>query len=184
MERETDSAVVARGKAGDPRARETLARRYLRAAYAVALAVTRHPPDAEDIAQEALLAALQKLEQCQEPARFASWLLAGVRNRALNHLEKNRARAADLGADLSPDSVQTHPSIDWPRRRALLGALEQLSPTQREVVFLHDLESWTHAEIATALAMSEEMSRQHLFIARRLVREKLAEGAPEETRHG
>jgi RNA polymerase sigma-70 factor, ECF subfamily len=187
MERETDSAVVGRAQRGDPAARETLARRYFPAAYAVALALTRHPPDAEDVAQEALLVALQRLEQCKEPARFTSWLLASVRHRALHHLEKNKTRTT-LSGNPMPDGAQSDPlsdaSIDWGRRRALLSALESLSATQREVFLLHDLESWTHGEISTVLEMSQEMSRQHLFIARRLMREKLAQGGLKESRHG
>jgi RNA polymerase sigma-70 factor (ECF subfamily) len=48
-----------------------------------------------------------------------------------------------------------------------------LSSTEREVVLLHDLEGWTHVEIADALAMSVVMSRQHLFQARRKLRTRL-----------
>ena len=60
-------------------------------------------------------------------------------------------------------------------RRKLVAALEQLTPVQREVVLLHDLESWTHAEIARALEISEVMSRQHLFVARKAMREWLGD---------
>ena len=41
------------------------------------------------------------------------------------------------------------------------------------MVLLHDLDEWTHAEIAGALGISETMSRQHLFVARRAMRRKL-----------
>jgi RNA polymerase sigma-70 factor (ECF subfamily) len=184
MAEEADNAVVVRAQGGDATAREALARKYLRAGYAVALALTRNPADAEDIAQEGLLVALQRLEQCKDPSRFAAWFLASVRHRALNHLEKNNTRAVHLGRSQAPDGVQPDPAIDLRRRRALLNALEHLSPTQREIVLLHDLESWTHAEIAAVLEISQEMSRQHLFVARRLMREKLALSGLKEIRHG
>jgi RNA polymerase sigma-70 factor (ECF subfamily) len=58
-------------------------------------------------------------------------------------------------------------------QRALDQAMAQLSPTQREVVLLHDLEGWRHREIAESLAMSEVMARQHLFQARKRLRELL-----------
>jgi RNA polymerase sigma-70 factor (ECF subfamily) len=58
-------------------------------------------------------------------------------------------------------------------RSQLLAALALLSPVRREVVLLHDLEGWTHPQIADALELSELMSRQHLFLARRELRERL-----------
>ena len=60
-------------------------------------------------------------------------------------------------------------------KQQLLAALARLNQVQREVVLLHDLESWTHAEIAGALNISEVSSRQHLFQARRQLRELLVE---------
>ncbi len=58
-------------------------------------------------------------------------------------------------------------------RRGLEAAIAGLSPPQREVVLLHDLEGWKHREIADSLGLSEGMSRQHLFNARRKLRERL-----------
>ena len=60
-------------------------------------------------------------------------------------------------------------------RERLLEALETLTPVRREVVLLHDLEGWTHPEIADALGMTELSSRQHLFQARRELRDHLGE---------
>ena len=185
-----DAELVIRARRGDAPAREALVRRWLRPAYAVALAVVRNPADAEDLAQETLVAALGRLDQCREPERFAGWILQAARNRALNHVDQRRTRAALLdgvphGEGASADAAQVV------LRRALLGALERLSPVQREVVLLHDLESWTHGEIGDALGISEGMSRQHLFVARRAMREWLGDderGAagnrPEEVRDG
>src|SRR5512137_301555 len=93
---ETDAALLARARRGDAAAREALVRRYLRPAYAVALSVVRNAADAEDLAQDGLVAALGRLDQCREPDRFAAWLFQGVRNRALNHLEKRRTRTTLL----------------------------------------------------------------------------------------
>jgi RNA polymerase sigma factor (sigma-70 family) len=69
-------------------------------------------------------------------------------------------------------------------RQALLDALAALEPRQREVVLLHDLENWTHPEIAAALGISEVWSRQHLFRARQLLRAKLGAGPRCEENHG
>ena len=58
-------------------------------------------------------------------------------------------------------------------RKDLLRALALLKPLQREVVLLHDLEGWTHPEIGEALGISEVMSRQYLYLARRDMRAEL-----------
>jgi len=58
-------------------------------------------------------------------------------------------------------------------RRELEFALSELGETRREVVLLHDLEGWKHRDIAEALEISEGMSRQHLMVARRTLRERL-----------
>jgi RNA polymerase sigma-70 factor (ECF subfamily) len=171
---ETDAALIARARRGDAAALEVLVRRYLRPAYAVALSIVKNETDAEDLAQEALVVAFERLDQCREPARFAPWLFQGVRHRALNHLEQSKTRAALLDQVVERSAQEVDPAQIVVRRR-LLAALEKLSPIQREVVLLHDLQTWTHAEIASALDISEVMSRQHLFMARRILRAHLAQ---------
>src|SRR5690349_15054561 len=86
--------LVVRARRGDPAAFTELVRRHLRAAYAVALAVLQRPADAEDVAQDALISALEHLDDCREPARFSGWLVKIVRNRALHALDKRRLRDA------------------------------------------------------------------------------------------
>jgi RNA polymerase sigma-70 factor (ECF subfamily) len=167
------AALVARAKRGDSAAFEALVRAFLRPAYAVALAVVGRPADAEDVAQDAFLAAFERLDSCREPARFAGWLLQIVRNRARNWLDGRRLRDVSR-EEPSEDRVHDPISVEGPSLRGpLLRALDLLGTVEREVVLLHDLEGWTHPEIAVALGISEVMSRQHLFLARRQLRAQL-----------
>jgi RNA polymerase sigma-70 factor (ECF subfamily) len=183
---EATAALVVRAQRGEVEAFSRLARAFLRAAYSVALAVLGRPADAEDVAQDALLVALERIESCREPARFPGWLLQIARNRARNALEARRLRdvpAADVPEPVA--AVATDEGAETAALRVrLLGALSALGAVQREVVLLHDLEEWTHPEIAAALGMSEVMSRQHLFQARRVLRGALGEDAPVEVNHG
>jgi RNA polymerase sigma-70 factor (ECF subfamily) len=182
-EETTYQALVQGARRGEAAAVEALVRRSLRPAYAVALSVLRHVADAEDVAHEAILVALRRLDQCREPERFLAWLLQSVRHRALRFAADGRSRAA-LHARVEPgEPAALDPTAVLVRRR-LLAALEHLSPVQREVVLLHDLESWTHGEIAGALECSEVASRQHLFQARRRLRERLGEACDEGGRDG
>jgi len=163
--------LVMRARRGDGAAYGELVRRHMRAAYAVALAVLGRPADADDIAQDAFVTALERLRDCREPARFSGWLLQIVRNRALNALEKRKLR------EPSDEVVAGAPAAagDVVLRARLLAALATLTEVQREIVLLHDLDGWTHAELADALGLSEVNCRQHLFTARRALRAALEE---------
>jgi len=182
MSEESSRELVERAKQGDGSAFEALVRAHLRAAYAVALAVCGSPAEAEDLAQEGFMVAFQRLDGCRNPDRFGPWLLQIVRNRSLNRLQRARShhRSLELLAAAVPTSSRTELEAD--RRRRLLAALAELPPREREVVLLHDLESWTHAEIAAALGVSEVNARQLLFVARRKLRALLPDDAPEVTR--
>jgi RNA polymerase sigma-70 factor (ECF subfamily) len=172
------AAVVVRAQRGEAAACEELVRRFLRAAYSVALAVVVQPADAEDIAQDAMIAALEQLSTCRNPGAFRGWLLQIVRNRALNTLDKRRVRDAHAEAERNAAGVATLPELAGQRLR-LVAALAGIPANQREIVLLHDLEEWTHAEIAQAVGISEVMSRQLLFQARRVLREILREDTAE-----
>jgi RNA polymerase sigma-70 factor (ECF subfamily) len=126
--------------------------------------------------------ALERLEDCREPNRFVYWLLQIVRNRARNYLDYRRVRATEL---LEPDTAagtdDPRKDLDSERLRARLEeSLAELPEIQREIVLLHDLEGWSHREIAAGLGISEVMSRQHLFQARRRLRGSLGASALEE----
>ena len=170
----TTRELVLRARAGDARAFEDLVRGHYRAAYATARALTGNAMDAEDVVQDGFIRALERLDEC-DPDRFAGWLLTIVRNRAHNIREREQVRAAVAIEDVDPAGLD-RTDRDAERDelgRALETAMAQLSPIQREVVLLHDLEGWRHREIAESLAMSEVMARQHLFHARKRLRELL-----------
>lgn len=152
-------------------------RRHLRAAVAVALAVTGDAAEAEDVAQDAFVMAFERLESCREPERFAGWLMQIVRHRALNTQLRRRRHvsATEHLTPAEPPQVAPPDAAGVGVRQRLQQGLDSLSPKQREVVLLHDLEGWTHREIADALDISEVMSRQHLFTARRALRARLGE---------
>lgn len=167
-----DVELVARSRAGDGAAFDVLVRRYFRPAYSIALALVGSAPDAEDVVQDSMIRALERLDDCRDPSRFAAWLFRIVRNTAHNARAYHRVRAVEpLPADVAHERAGPDRDAETAELREMLVAgLETLSVAQREVVLLHDLEGWTHRTIGTALGISEVMSRQHLFTARRKLR--------------
>jgi len=169
---ETDAALVACVRAGDARAADRLLERYFRACRAVALAVTRNEADAEDACQEGFIAAIERIDSCRDPARVGGWLLQIVRNRARNLVRHHAVRAAEplelyeVAGEGSAATEVEHGEL----RGQLLSALAELSEAQREVVLLHDLEGWTHQEIADRLELPAGTVRSHLHFARKKLR--------------
>jgi len=170
------AAIVRRAQAGDPEAFSELVRRHGRGVYAIALAHLGRRADAEDVAQSVLLAALERIHTCRQPERFDAWLLAIARNRARRALVRRRLR--DVLVRPPEDVRDRSDPVDPAHRGRLLRALATLRARMREVVLLHDLEGYTHGEIARALDITEEASRQHLSRARNQIRDQLGEKAP------
>lgn len=173
----SDEVLVRRARAGDEGAYGKLVQRYMRSAYAVALSVTGRHEDAEDAAQESFLVALQRLEECRTPERFAGWLLTIVRNRSRNLVRRESLRATD---PLPPGATGRGPRPDRETERLelrdrLQAALDTLPPVQREIVLLHDLEGWKHREIAERLDLPSGTVRSHLHFARKALRSALGE---------
>lgn len=152
-------------------------RRHYRATYAVAFAVMRNQMDAEDVCQDAMIRALERMEECRDPERFGAWLGQIARRRAFNARDARRVRETD---DLTPETTA---GADDPARATeneelkarLLAALDSLSAVQRAVVLLHDHDGRTHREIGEIVGCSEGMSQQHLFAARKLLRRNLGD---------
>lgn len=170
-----DGELVRRARRGDERALGLLVQKYQRAAYAVAYSVTGRHEDSEDAAQEAFLVALERLDECRNPERFAGWLMTIVRNRSRNLVRREVLRETDQvpvsassgtpGPDKEAELSELHD--------VLRQALAALPEVQRQVVLLHDLEGWKHREIADRIGLPSGTVRSHLHFARRALRDAL-----------
>lgn len=175
---ETDAELVRRARQGDADAFERLVRRHLRVAHAVAHGLVDEAADADDVVQDAFVRALERLDDCRDPARFRGWLLSIVRNRAHNvraYEARRRAAPLDSVRELA-SSHDTGRRVEEREFREMLGgALAELTELQRNVFTLYDMEGLDHAEVAGRLGISRSSSRFNLHVARRQLREKLRE---------
>jgi RNA polymerase sigma-70 factor, ECF subfamily len=170
-----DAYLVARAQEGYVDAYELLVQRHSAMAYRVALRLTGNHHDAQDVAQEALIAAWESLGRFRAGASFSTWLYQIVTRRALNKVSRGRA-ASPL--DLLPD--MTDPA-DEPAEQAernfavdaVTDALLALPFSQRAVIVLHHFEGLSYAEVAAATGSTEPAVRSHLFRARRALSKKL-----------
>ncbi|HEX6135099.1 MAG TPA: sigma-70 family RNA polymerase sigma factor [Longimicrobiales bacterium] len=184
---DTDTRLVLRAREGDREAFEVLVRRYLKSAYAVALAELADPRDAEDAVQDSFITALERLDDCRDPAAFSGWLRRIVRNRARSVRRRERIRETDALERVGNTASVQDPARDLDRtelRQRLEAALQGLSEVQRRVVLMHDLEGYRHRDIAVELDIPEGTVRSHLFFARRALREVLGDAGRKEDDDG
>jgi RNA polymerase sigma-70 factor (ECF subfamily) len=123
---------------------EALFREHWPRAFRAAYLVVHDAAAAEDIAQEAFLAAVRSLDRFDRSRPFGPWLHRIVVNRAIDWTRARKLRAEVEEQDVVAPAAQ-------PPDDELLGALAELDPEQRAVVVLRYLLEWTPGEIAAAL---------------------------------
>ena len=112
-------------------------------------------------------------QRLQDGARFGAWLRQVVKSHALNFLRHERVRKSEPlleATAASPGEMPDQAVVRAETATMLLTALGVLSEERREVVLLHDLEGWTHAEIAVRMDLPSGTVRSHLHHARRALR--------------
>ena len=129
---------------------------------------------AADIAQEVWIQIFRALPQYRGDSQFGTWAHRIAVNRTLNALRKTR-RLAKIETDVEEDSATVEPDSESAFVLASIeSAAERLSPGARTVFMLHDVEGYTHEEIAERLGITAGGSKSQLFKARAKLRMLLA----------
>ena len=171
---ELDHQLVQRAIAGDERAMRLLWSRHSPHIDAVVRRLVGDPDLAADIAQDVWIQVFRALPGYRGDSQFGTWAHRIAVNRTLNALRKVR-RLAKIEVDIEDDSA----SVDQDGERTLLAqtieeATKKLSPGAREVFLLHDVQGYTHEEIAKELGITSGGSKSQLFKARAKLRKLLA----------
>lgn len=167
--------VIRRAIAGDEEALRTLWARHAPHIDVVVRRLVGGDHDlAADIAQEVWIQIFRALPSYRGDSQFSTWAHRIAVNRTLNALRKTR-RLASLETEVQEDSASVDPDHD---RRFLAQSIEEaaakLSPGARAVFVLHDVEGYTHEEIAEELGITTGGSKSQLFKARAKLRKLLA----------
>ena len=163
---------------GDRDAFDTLAQRYARRAFAIAYRILRHTQDAEDLVQDAFIAALDGLGSFDATRPFAPWFFRIVVNRSLNAVSARSTRERHVtvyqlwSADAA--AVDFDPAERSEIRTRLQAALGALPKHQRLIVELSDQDGRSSAEIGEMLDLPRGTVRWHLHQARKTLRVALA----------
>ena len=169
-----DELIIQRAIEGDERAMQALWRKHAPHIDAVVRRLVGDPDTAADIAQEVWIQIFRALPSYRGDSQFGTWAHRIAVNRTLNALRKTR-RLANLETDVEEDSA----SVEMDTDRSFLAAsieeaMAKLSPGARAVFVLHDVEGFTHEEIARDLGITAGGSKSQLFKARAKLRKLLA----------
>jgi RNA polymerase sigma-70 factor, ECF subfamily len=168
--------LIAAVRRGDEAAFAELVRRHMRPAFALAYRILNQREDAEDIVQEAFMAALGAIDTFDEQRPFAPWFSRIVVNRALNAHKRATARVTVVAGDgLTADTPSPALAAEQGDVRERVGrAIERLPERQRTIVRLSAFDGLSSAEIGELLDMPAGTVRWELHQARAALRGELA----------
>ena len=160
---------------GDPRAQRLLWEQHAPHVDAVVRRLVGADLDlAADIAQEVWVQIFRALPGYRGEAQFGTWAHRIAVNRTLNALRGVR-RLARVEAEIEDDVASVEPEGErLLLRQTIDAAAAQLAPGARTVFVMHDVEGYTHEEIAEELGITSGGSKSQLFKARAKLRRLLA----------
>ena len=165
-----DDALIRELRAGgDERAFRELYRRHTPRLYQMVLRALASVEDAEDVVQDAWIRAVRSLDCFRGDARFATWLTAIAVNRIGDRIRRDKRWVFD---DVPLEQIAASRSVDV-EMVDIEHALAALPLGYRTIVLLHDVEGYTHEEIAVQLGVTVGTSKSQLFHGRRVLREML-----------
>jgi len=175
-----DRELVERVKAGDPEAERALYERHVDRVFRLAFRMTGDEVLAKDLTQDAFVRAFDRIDGFRGESSLATWLHSVTASVVLNGLRKvrrigERERDLEAARSLSGSERRTEPDL----RERLTAAIAGLPDGYRTVFVMHDVEGYTHQEIAAALGVAEGTSKAQLSRARAKLRVELADFAEE-----
>jgi RNA polymerase sigma-70 factor, ECF subfamily len=167
-----DADLVARCRAGDVDAFETIYNQHAARIYTLACRMAGSPQDGEDLLQEIFLQAHRKLASFKGDSALGTWLYRLALNHCLDYVRSRRAKMGRLTDTLDAEgAMEPVAARETPIARVdLERALQQLPEGCREAFVLHDVEGFDHKEVARLLGIAEGTSKSQVFKARSRLR--------------
>lgn len=170
----TDQITIRRAVNGDEDALRAIWAQHAPRIDALVRRLVGDPDQAADVAQEVWIQIFRALPTWRGESQFGTWAHRIAVNRTLNLLRSSR-RLAKAEVEMEEDTL----SVEHDGDRALLAqtideAVRRLAPGARAVFVLHDVEGYTHEEIAAVLGITPGGSKSQLFKARAKLRRLLA----------
>jgi RNA polymerase sigma-70 factor (ECF subfamily) len=172
--------LISRVRAGEPAAERALYDAHVDRVYRLAFRLAGDDELARDFTQETFIRAFDRLETFRGEARLSTWLHAIATTVALNGLRKvKRFRTRETALEAADGVAGSVRSAEPDLKIRLRDAIDALPRKYKAVVVMHDVEGYTHEEIAAALGVEVGTSKAQLSRARAKLRAALADFAGE-----
>ena len=173
-----DDITLARARRGDLAALEAVCRAFEAPVYTLARRLVGTPHDAEEVLQDTFLEVVRSIGRYRGDGSFAGWIRQVAASKALGRLRYRRVRAGETSLDSDGDGeAPPEPAFEPAHpgdRLDVATALERLSDSARAVVWLHDVEGYTHDEIGALMGRTASFSKSQLARAHARLRDVLA----------
>lgn len=167
--------MIARCRAGDQAAHQSLYRLYAKAMYNVGYRITRNEEEAQDVLQEAFISAFRNLDRYRGDATFGAWLKRIVVNKAINAIGKKKTESIPENEQWDvADEQETGEYKEGLTIERVKQAIGKLPEGYRAVLSLYLIEGYDHQEIAEIMGFTESTSKSQLNRAKAKLREILS----------
>lgn len=179
-----DKVLVETIRGGDADAFELLVRRKTSKVYALCLRIIGNAEDAKDIAQLVFIKLWENLEKYDAAYAFDTWLYRMVTNVAIDFIRNRQSRenAVNSTLRLVKTTAEAEQGVVIQRKEietVFNDVSSVLSPKQKTIFVMREMEDLPSAEIARILGCRESTVRNHLFNARKLMQQQLQRRYPE-----
>jgi RNA polymerase sigma factor (sigma-70 family) len=173
LEIQLSSEVIERARSGDRAAGEFLYAALSKPVYTLIRRLVVSPTVAEDLLQDVFVELLRNMSLYRGEGSFAGWVRSIAVSKALMHLRSpwSRRRLASEADGVLIPHEEASAAKEW--HADLERALNALTPIARGIVWLHDVEGYTHGEIARLFGRTVSFSKSQLARAHQQLRELL-----------
>lgn len=167
--------LIDRCRAGDREAHYRIYQLYKSAMFNTAFRITGNTDEAEDVLQEAFVAAFRSLEFYRADAPFGAWLKRIVVNKSITWLKRRKwERLPEDDRWDVPDESSASEDEQFPASvQQVRAAIESLPDGYRTVLSLYLLEGYDHGEIGEILGISESTSKSQFNRSKKKLKEIL-----------
>ncbi len=175
MPKPLDPEIMRKALHGDTYAFRLIVEQYQGFSYSVAFRLLNHAEDAEDVVQEAFVRIWKNLHRYQHDVKFSTWLFQIVTNLCLDVLKSGRRKLQRKSETIEKEHLvydQSTPEKEIQQKELevmIQEAAATLTPKQKAVFVLRDLEGLSVAEVSSVLNMTEGSIKSNLYYARKTV---------------
>ena len=168
--------IIFKCQKGDAIAFSFIVEEYQQFVYNLALKMLNDVGDAEDLVQDVFVKVWNSIKlYSAEKSKFSTWLFSITSRTCLDQLRKRKSIVSEEQLSEYHD-IQQSP-VDKLEKRDAVRLIKTLSnsltPTQKLVFVLRDLEGYDVSEVVTVSGLTEKQIKDNLYLARKSIKEKM-----------